>query len=573
MKKEKEPNFFKEMDSFIKPYKKRYILSVMLSMLSVLCELLSYAFVGILAGYIFKGFHGNNMIYVLIFTIICKISGVLLSNISTLISHKAAYLTLKDLRYAICDKFVRLPMGYFDMNPSGTLKTILVDRVEDIEKTLAHLLPEMTANLLIPIAMIVWMLAVNIKLTGIIFLWVIFGLSIGMLMMIGYKKKYEGQVQAQKNMNQAVIEYVKGIDVIKTFNMEDSSYAKYKNAVIRHAEYAINWMKSSQIYASLSYSIAPVSIFPTIVVGLIFFNNGFLTEQSLFLFMMISLGIFKPIVKASSYVDQLAQMGTVTKEIKGILDYPELKRSENSNLKEKMTYDIAFENLQFSYDGTKNDVDDVNLTIKEKTMTAIIGTSGSGKSTLMKLLAGFWDFEKGNIKIGGIGVKDLSMNDLNTLISYVDQNTFLFDDTILENIRIGKKDATNDEVIEAAKRAGCHDFIVTLPDGYDTIAGDRLSGGEKQRIAIARAILKNAPIIILDEATASTDIENEEKIQGALLEFTKGKTLIVITHKIKTVINADKIIYMENGKIICDGKHEELIKSCSTYKHLYEIAN
>ena len=573
MKKEKEPNFFKEMDSFIKPYKKRYILSVMLSMLSVLCELLSYAFVGILAGYIYKGFHGNNMIYVLIFTIICKISGVLLSNISTLISHKAAYLTLKDLRYAICDKFVRLPMGYFDMNPSGTLKTILVDRVEDIEKTLAHLLPEMTANLLIPIAMIVWMLAVNIKLTGIIFLWVIFGLSIGMLMMIGYKKKYEGQVQAQKNMNQAVIEYVKGIDVIKTFNMEDSSYAKYKNAVIRHAEYAINWMKSSQIYASLSYSIAPVSIFPTIVVGLIFFNNGFLTEQSLFLFMMISLGIFKPIVKASSYVDQLAQMGTVTKEIKGILDYPELKRSENSNLKEKMTYDIAFENLQFSYDGTKNDVDDVNLTIKEKTMTAIIGTSGSGKSTLMKLLAGFWDFEKGKIKIGGIEVKDLSMNDLNTLISYVDQNTFLFDDTILENIRIGKKDATNDEVIEAAKRAGCHDFILTLPDGYDTIAGDRLSGGEKQRIAIARAILKNAPIIILDEATASTDIENEEKIQGALLEFTKGKTLIVITHKIKTVINADKIIYMENGKIICDGKHEELIKSCSTYKHLYEIAN
>ena len=573
MKKEKEPNFFKEMDSFIKPYKKRYILSVMLSMFSVLCELLSYAFVGILAGYIFKGFHGNNMIYVLIFTIICKISGVLLSNISTLISHKAAYLTLKDLRYAICDKFVRLPMGYFDMNPSGTLKTILVDRVEDIEKTLAHLLPEMTANLLIPIAMIVWMLAVNIKLTGIIFLWVIFGLSIGMLMMIGYKKKYEGQVQAQKNMNQAVIEYVKGIEVIKTFNMEDSSYAKYKNAVIRHAEYAINWMKSSQIYASLSYSIAPVSIFPTIVVGLIFFNNGFLTEQSLFLFMMISLGIFKPIVKASSYVDQLAQMGTVTKEIKGILDYPELKRSENSNLKEKMTYDIAFENLQFSYDGTKNDVDDVNLTIKEKTMTAIIGTSGSGKSTLMKLLAGFWDFEKGKIKIGGIEVKDLSMNDLNTLISYVDQNTFLFDDTILENIRIGKKDATNDEVIEAAKRAGCHDFILTLPDGYDTIAGDRLSGGEKQRIAIARAILKNAPIIILDEATASTDIENEEKIQGALLEFTKGKTLIVITHKIKTVINADKIIYMENGKIICDGKHEKLIKSCSAYKHLYEIAN
>ncbi len=573
MKKEKEPNFFQEMDSFISPYKKRYILSVLLSMISVLCELLSYALIGILAGYIFKGFHEERSLYTLILAIICKVLGVLFSNISTLISHKAAYLTLRDLRYAICDKFIRLPMGYFDRNSSGTLKTILVDRVEDIEKTLAHLLPEMTANLMIPVAMIIWMLVINIKLTGIIFLWIVFGLSIGMLMMVGYQKKYEGQVQAQKNMNQAVIEYVKGIEIIKTFHMEDSSFTRYKNAVSHHAEYAINWMKSTQVYASLSYSIAPVSIFPTIIAGLIFFNKESLTEQSLFLFMLVSLGIFRPIVKASSYIDQMAQMGTVAKEIKGILDYPELKRNEKSNLKDKMTYDILFENLQFSYDGTKNDVDGVNLELKEKTMTAIIGTSGSGKSTLMKLLAGFWDFENGDIKIGGISVKEFSMNDLNTLISYVDQNTFLFDDSILENIRVGRKTATDDEVVEAAKRAGCHDFISDLPNGYDTIAGDRLSGGEKQRIAIARAILKNAPIIILDEATASTDIENEEKIREALLEFTKDKTLIVITHKIKTVINADKILYMENGKIIYDGKHEELIKNCSQYRYLHEIAN
>lgn len=573
MKREKEPNFFKAMESFIKPYKKSYILSVLLSMMSVLCELLSYAFIGMLAGNIFKGLHGNSSLYALFLALICKISGVLFSNISTLISHKAAYLSLRDLRYAICDKFIRLPMGYFDRNPSGTLKTILVDRVEDIEKTLAHLLPEMTANLLIPMAMIIWMLVINVTLTGIIFLWIVFGLSIGMLMMIGYKKKYEGQVQAQKNMNQAVIEYVKGIEVIKTFHLEDRSYKKYKNAVSRHAEYAINWMKNSQLYASLSYSIAPVSIFPTVIVGLIFLNKGSLTEQSFFLFMMVSLGIFKPIVKASSYVDQLAQMGTVAEEIKGILDYPELKRNENANLNRKIAYDISFKNIQFSYNGTKNDVDDVNLKIKEKTMTAIIGTSGSGKSTLMKLLAGFWDFEKGDIRIGNISIKDLSMNDLNALISYVDQNTFLFDDSILENIKVGKKAATNDEVIEAAKRAGCHDFIVALPNGYETIAGDRLSGGERQRIAIARAILKNAPIIILDEATASTDIENEEKIQEALLEFTKDKTLIVITHKIKTVINADKIVYMGNGKIICDGKHEELIKNCSEYRRLYEMAN
>ena len=573
MKKEKEPNFFKEMDCFIKPYKKRYMLSVILSMISVLCELLSYAFVGLLAGNIFNGIHDNRNIVALILAILCKIASVLFLNISTLISHKAAYLTLKDLRYAICDKFVRLPMGYFDKNSSGRLKTILVDRVEDIEKTLAHLLPEMTANVCIPILMIIWMLVIHVGLTGIVLAWIIVGLSIGMAMMVGYKEKYEGQVQAQKNMNQSVIEYVKGIEVIKAFNMGDNSYLKYKNAVTHHADYSINWMKSSQLYASLSYSIAPVSIFPAIVIGLLLLSKGSLTEHSFFLFMMISLGIFKPILKASSYVDGLAQMGTVAKEIKEILDYPEIKRNEKSILKKEMIYDISFSNLQFSYDGTKNDIDGVNLEIKEKTMTAVIGTSGSGKSTLMKLLAGFWDFEKGDIKIGNISIKDLTMNDLNALISYVDQNTFLFNDTIMENIRVGKKGASESEIIEAAKRAGCHDFIAGLPRGYDTIAGDRLSGGEKQRIAIARAILKNAPIVILDEATASTDIENEEKVQQALLEFAKDKTLIVITHKMNTIVNADKIIYMESGKIVCNGTHAELMRDCSQYRHLYELAH
>lgn len=573
MKKEKEPSFFKEMEVFIQPYKGKYLLSVLLSMISVLCELLSYAFVGLLAGNVFRGIHDSRNMLVLMLAIICKLANVLFSNGSLLISHKAAYFTLRDLRYAICDKFVRLPMGYFDKNSSGKLKTILVDRVEDIEKTLAHLLPEMTANLLIPVAMIIWMLLINAALTGIMFAWIVFGLSVGMAMMIGYSEKYEGQVQAQKNMNQSVVEYVKGIEVIKTFNMGEHSYMKYKNAVTHHAEYAINWMKNSQLYASLSYSIAPVSIFPTIVIGLLLLNKGSMTEQSFFLFMMISLGIFKPIVKASGYVDQLAQMGTVTKEIKEILALPEIKRKERSILKKDGRCDISFDRLQFSYDGIKNDIDGVNLEIKEKTMTAIIGTSGSGKSTLMKLLAGFWEVERGDIRIGNISIKDLSMKDLNSLISYVDQNTFLFNDSIMENIRVGKRGASDDEIIEAAKRAGCHGFIMELPRGYDTIAGERLSGGERQRIAIARAMLKNAPIVILDEATSSTDVENEEKVQEALLEFTKDKTLIVITHKINTILHADQIVYMENGKILCNGMHEELMRECSEYRRLYEWAN
>lgn len=573
MKPEKNYSFFKEMKEFIKPYKKKYFLSVILSSFSVLCELLSYYFVGIIAAHIFRGAGDKKTLIALISVIICKTANVIFLNFSTLISHKAAYLTLKDIRCAVCDKFIRVPMGYFDKNSSGKLKTIMTDRIEDVEKTLAHLLPEMTANLIIPAAMIIWLSIINIKLTGIIMLWIIIGLGIGMGIMIGYKKKYEGQISAQKNMNQAVVEYVKGIDVIKAFNQEENSYMKYKDAVNNHAEYSINWMKSTQVFASLSYSIAPVSIFPVIAVGLIFLSKGLITEQSLFIFMMLSLGIFNPIIKASSYFDQIAQMETITKEIKEILEYPELIRSQNSNIKKGMKYNIEFKDLEFSYDGNKNSINGVSLEIKENTVTAIVGKSGSGKSTLVKLLAGFWDFNKGDIKIADTSIKDYSLDDLNFLISYVDQNTFLFDESILENIRIGKKEADMEEVINAAKKAECHDFIMKLPNGYLSFVGDKLSGGEKQRIAIARAILKDSPILILDEATVSTDIENEEKIQQALATAAKNKTVIVITHKINTIINADKIIYMENGKIEACGNHKELSETCSEYKKLWDLAN
>lgn len=571
MKREKHPGFFKELNVFMRPYVLQYGSSILLSILSVLCELSAYALVGKMAGELISGGNEKKILISLIFVVISKFASVLFMNASAQISHKAAYLTLKDLRNAICDKFLRLPMGYFDKHSSGRLKTTVVDRVEDIEKTLAHLLPEMTANLLIPVLMILWMFLLHVKLTAIILAWIVFGLGIGMGMMVGYEKKYEGQVSVQKNMNQAVVEYVKGIEVIKAFQQGEGSYRKYERAVAEHAAYAVDWMKSSQLYASSSYSIAPVSIFPAIVAGLLFLHRGELTEPDLFLFMMFSFGIFHPIVKASRYFDQVAQMGTVAREIREILEYPELKRRATSNLRRGMNYHISFQEVCFSYDGVRPVIDGVNLEIEEKSVTAVIGHSGSGKSTLMKLLAGFWDFESGEIQIGGVSVKDYSMDDLNRLISYVDQQAFLFEESIFENIRIGKKDATKEEVMEAAKRAGCHDFISRLPRGYDTVAGDRLSGGEKQRIAIARAILKDSPIVILDEATASADVENEEKLQQALAEVTKNKTLIVITHKVNTVFRADQIVYMEHGKVGACGTHEELLQSCPSYEKMCEL--
>lgn len=570
-------SFFKELGSFIAPYKGKYIISVLLSIFAVFLGLLSYGFIGILTGKIFAGNDTADELILLALVIgACKVGSAILLNISTLISHKAAYYTLADIRGALSDKLVRLPMGYFEKNGSGRLKTMLVDRVEEIEKTLAHLLPEMTANLLIPAGMIAWMFFIDWRLSLCVLLWIVIGMVLSFGMMIGYEKKYEGQVAANKAMNQAVVEYVGGIEVIKTFNQADACYKKYGDAVSHHAEYSAEWTRSTQIFSSLCYSVAPVSIFPVLLLGMKYYSEGSLEASTLFLFMILSLGIFGPIIKASSYFDQLAQMGTIAKEIKEVLDYPELKRSEKKQVETKESLLIEIKYVEFSYEKEgKNAIDGVSISIPEKTMLALVGPSGSGKSTIAKLLAGYWDVTKGSICIGGNCLSDYSQEQLNQLIAYVDQDTFLFDTTIMNNIRMGRPDATDEQVIEAAKRAGCDQFIKELPEGYNTqagAAGGRLSGGERQRIAIARAMMKDAPIMILDEATASSDPENEAAIQEALSVAAKDKTLIVVAHRLATIVGAEQIAYVEDGKIIASGTHKELLEKCLQYRKLWELS-
>ena len=497
-------------------------------------------------------------------------------NLSTYISHKAAFKTLRDIRLALSTKLMRLPLGYFERKGSGRLKTVLVDRVEEVEKTLAHFLPEMTANLCIPIGLIIWMFSIDFRLALCVLLWIIIGLAASSGMMKDYDKKFAGQIAAGKSMNQAVVEYVGGIEVIKTFNQAESSYEKYANAVKHHASYSVDWMRNTQVYASLSYSIAPVSIFGVLIFGLIFYGNGTLAPSVLFLFMIISLGVFGPISKASSYMDQLSSMNVVAGEIKDILDAPELERAEIATA-DVSSFAIGMDHITFSYENSeKPAVKDVSITIPQNTMLALVGPSGSGKSTIAKLLAGYWDADDGTITIGGTPIKELSIEQLNSLIAYVDQDTYLFDMNIMENIRIAKPTATDEDVIDVCRKTGCHDFISKLPGGYHTqagVAGNRLSGGEKQRIAIARAMMKNAPIMILDEATASSDPENEVAIQEALAAASKSKTLIVVAHRLQTIMNADQIAFVEDGQILCSGTHETMLKNCAGYKRLWDISN
>lgn len=569
----KQPSFFGELGSFMKPYGTQYGLSVAVSVAAVASGLAAYAFAGIIAGKLFSGNAEirSLMIYAAL-AAVCKLLNGVLINTSTWISHHAAYHTLCDIRKALIEKLVRLPMGYFEENGSGRLKAMLTDHIEGMERTLAHMLPELTANLLAPAAMMIWSFFIDWRLALCILVWIIIGFSATGGMMKNYPEKYAGQISAMKSMNQAVTEYVGGIEVIKNFGRADECYGKFKEAVYGHAEYNINWQKETQIYSSLGMAIAPFSVFPVFIAGVIFYNNGTLAPETFFTMILLSLGIFRPLMQAMSYFDQLAQMGTNAKEIKDILNYSELKRGNE----EISGADIELSDVTFSYSGEEEPAaDHISVKVPSGTMLALVGPSGSGKSTAAKLIAGYWDADGGNIFIGGNSISEISQQSLNKNIAYVDQDTFLFDTSIMENIRMGDPSASDDEVIKAAKAAGCDDFIRALPQGYMTTAGaagGRLSGGERQRIAIARAMMKNAPIMILDEATASSDPENEASIQTALSAAARGRTLVVIAHRLSTVMNAEQIVYVKNGRIEAGGTHTELLEKCPDYAKQWALS-
>ena len=579
-------SFFKELGGFMRPYRGGYSSSVIISVISVLLNVGTYIFAGKIVVELFSSPQDwSKIVSFGVFLALCKIGSGLAMNLSTWLSHKAAFKTLRDIRIAFAKKMLRLPLGYFEVNGSGRLKTILVDNIEGMEKTLAHMLPEMTGNLIGPLFLIVWMFFIDWRVALVMTIWILLGFSVTMGMMRGYEEKFRGQLKASKSMNQAIVEFVSGIEVIKNFGRTKESYLKYVEAIKGHADYNVNWMRETQVYSSLGMAIAPFSIFPVLISGLIFWSDGSLKTPMFFLMMILSFGIFAPLMTALTYIDQAAQMGTYAKEIRDVLNYPELKRGENIEFNNN---DIEFKNVSFSYGKSKYDelddcigksekkaADNVSFKIKEGSMIAFVGPSGGGKSTLGKLLAGFWDPDEGSITIGGYDMREYTQEALNERIAFVDQDTFLFDKTIRDNIRLGRPDATDDEVEEAAKRVGCHEFISRLPMGYETMAGSAggsLSGGERQRITIARAMMKNAPIMILDEATSSSDPENEASIQEALSVAAKGKTLIVIAHRLMTVKNADKIAYIENGRIKQIGTHEELMLSCGDYRKMWELS-
>ena len=485
-------------------------------------------------------------------------------------SHRATFSILKNIRERLLAKLPKMPLGTVVDASSGQLKQVIVDQVESMERPLAHLLPEMTSNLLVPVCIFIYLFVLDWRMALLSLVSIPVGMAFMMVVMKDYGKQYEGSVKVTQAMNSTIVEYIGGIEVIKAFNQGKHSYAKLSERVLANASYFYHWMKSCQLPVSISKALAPTTMITILPVGWLMYVNGSLRLETFLITIILSLGIAGPLLAAMDFVDSLAKVGTIVGEVDSILNGEEQRHPDHPVSFSSM--DIRLEQVSFGYHEETEILHNISLSIPAGTMTAFVGPSGSGKSTIAKLIGGFWDVKRGKITLGGHDLKEIPLSQLYDQVAFVSQDNYLFNDTVRENIRMGKPGASDAQVEAVALAAGCDGFIRSLEQGYDTVVGGggaHLSGGERQRIAIARAMLKNAPVVILDEATAYIDPENEAIIQQAVARLVKGKTVIVIAHRLSTITDADQIFVIEKGRIAAKGTHKELLDSSGLYREMW----
>ena len=496
--------------------------------IGVLCGMLPYfAAAQIIIGFL----NGNKEISFYVLWCVLALAGFFvrsaLYSLALSLSHRSTFSILKSIRERILEKLPRMPLGTVMDTPSGQMALLSL--------------------VSIPVGMI-FMMAV----------------------MKNYGTQYEGSVKVTQAMNSTIVEYIGGIEVIKAFNQGKNSYAKFTDRVKANASYFYHWMKSCQMPISLARAISPTTMITILPVGWLLYVNGSLSIGTFITTIVLSLGIAGPLLAAMDFVDSLAKVGTIVGEVDSILNGEEQNHGDNRVKLGSM--DVQVEHVSFGYHDDKEILHDISLSIPAGSMTAFVGPSGSGKSTIAKLIGGFWDVDKGKITLGGHDLKEIPLPQLYGQVAFVSQDNYLFDETVRENIRMGKPGASDAEVEAVAKAAGCDGFIRSLENGYDTVVGGggaHLSGGERQRVSIARAMLKNAPIVILDEATAYIDPENEAVIQQAVARLVKGKTVIVIAHRLSTITDADQIFVIQDGRVAGNGTHKELLDQNKLYQEMW----
>ena len=571
--KTKRENPLKVLFSFSGEARGKMTGSVILAFIGEMFGMAPYFVVTLLAKELYEGTATVERAAVMAVTAaVCMCLRAWLTGLSSMRSHTVSFTILKNIRCALADKMAKVPMGVMLETPSGTFKTLMVDNVGRLEDIIAHMVPELPSNLAGPVFSIILVFVLDWRMGLAAFITVPLSLVFAVCMMRGYKEKMAVYLRSGNEMNAALVEYVGGIQVVKAFSQSAGSYKRYSDAVTENAQYYVDWMADNQKYMAVMQAVIPSVLLPVLPVGLLMWGSGSLSTAVFLTIVVLSLGLTGPLVSAMTFVDELAVVGTNVGEISAILDAPELERPAAETKLNGLG--IRLDHVSFAYKQEDGEVlHDVSLDIRPGTVTALVGPSGSGKSTIAKLIAGFWDVTGGSVALGGVDLRKIPLEQLNRQIAYVSQDNYLFDRTVRDNIRMGRLNATDAEVEAVAKVAGCDDFIRQLDQGYDTICGGgggHLSGGEKQRISIARAMLKDAPIVILDEATASIDPENEAVIQQAISRLTEGKTLIVIAHRLGTVAGADNIVVVEDGRIAAQGKQEELLASCPLYRQMWQ---
>lgn len=565
---------FKKVSPYVGEYKKYTVWAAILMSLGIIANVVPYFFLWQIIVPITKG-EGADLSFIMVRVVAILVCEVIyaLSYVQGLVfSHISAFNTLKNLRISLQGKLEKQSLGNIQNLGTGRIKKIFTDDIDQIELLLAHAIPEGIANIFVPLLIIVIMFFVDWRLGLLSLVPLIVGIfAMGMMMKAGFAKM-NAYYESAATMNNTIIEYVNGMEVVKVFNKDGDSYKRFGEVVRNYRDFTIAWYKVCWPWMAAYSSILPCLALLMLPLGAGMVISGTVTLDKLILVICMSFAVGPSFLKALGFAGKIPQLDYKITELEKLLERPPLKEGVSNFT--GANRDVKFENVRFGYED-KEVLHGVSLELKQGTTTALVGESGSGKSTLAKLLVHYYDLNSGSITIGGQDITDMSLEALNDQVSYVAQEQFLFNATLYENILIGNPKASREQVLEAARRAQCNEFLERLPEGIETKAGDggkQLSGGERQRISLARAILKDAPIIVLDEATAFMDPENEEKINAAIDEIIKDKTVLVIAHRLATVKNADKICVMKDGECIATDTHDHLLAMCDEYKNFWELS-
>ena len=580
--------------------KGQYITSVFFALLSVACCIAPYFMIARIVQQLLAGVRDWSLFLqeagiVALFWL----GNVVFHMISTSMSHIATFNLLGNIRKKMCDKLTRLPLGTVLDMPSGSLKNIMIERIDSMETTLAHIVPEYTSNIILSLVLVIYLFVIDWRLALACMAVLPIGFIAMCFMMKDGPARFQYALDKTKALNDTAVEYINGIEVIKAFGKSKSSYERFVVAAQEGSACYVEWMRDCIWPHAVATVVTPSLLLSLLPIGGYMFFKGNVDASTFITMIILAVSAIQPFLIAFTYHDDIAKAGAIFGEVGSIMTLEELDRPE-SDRGTPSDNSIVLKDVHFSYKkdcrvkpdndtegksdndtemsssgltrGSSEILHGISMTLPQGSYTAFVGPSGSGKSTIARLIASLWDVDSGSVEIGGVNIKDLSLQEYNRRVAYVSQDNFLFDLSVRDNIRLGREGATDAEVEEVARKSGCYDFIMSLENGFDTIVGGsgaHLSGGERQRIAIARAMMKDAPIVILDEATAYTDPENEAIIQQSVAKLVAGKTLIVIAHRLSTVKDADKLYVIKDGVIDSQGTHEELLAQDGLYKQMW----